>query len=101
MKDSEINIRLALAIGWGGFDIATKASGRTAKTVVVYHTFYWREFDYIDWATIAPIAEKYDCFPEKSGKDLWVACQGHEGTSYYATTPQGAIALAVIRAKKS
>jgi hypothetical protein len=58
-----------------------------------------RIFDYRDWNVIGPIAERYDCFPIHL-RDVWNSRFMWRGTGVIADTPQKAIALAVIGAKK-
>ena len=91
MTDLEISKALALAIGW------TTVVKRN-EDVLVEYTPHWRIFDYRDWLVIGPIAEKYKCFPEFYN-DGWYAWVGSD-KGLLADTPQKAIALAVIGAKK-
>ena len=101
MTDLEISKALALAIGWTEDRVAM---GAMAVWVKVPYEFsaghYYAAFDYRDWNVISPIAEKYDCFPEKHWQgppyDGWLA--GKLGVP--ADTPQKAIALAVIQGAK-
>ena len=80
MNDLEISKALALAIGWTGGA--------------------WKMFDYRDWNVIGPIAERFDAFPKKlaSMEGWWADVFGKDAR--FADTPQKAIALAVIGAKK-
>lgn len=93
MTPTEINRRLALAIGYAPVDVGVYATG----DVVVRHSCSWMVFDYRSAETIYPIAEKYRMFPEWSegnlswlirGKTLWC----------WNTCPRECIALAVIEA---
>lgn len=63
---------------------------------------YWANFRHRDWNVIGPIGERYNCFPVEihvsSGQ--WFASVGMNGENSTADTPQRAIALAVIGAKK-
>ena len=66
--------------------------------------FKWaiRVFDHRDWNVIGPIAERYGCYLcklDSAGKrPEWAA---YAGAAYgFGDTPQKAIALAVIGAKK-
>ena len=92
MTDLEISKALALAIGW------KKVSFYGDAAIVWFDNRYWRIFDYRDWNVIGPIAERYDMFPYKWKDEAWTC----RATAYdiYADTPQKAIALAVIGAKK-
>ena len=94
MNDTEISKRLSLAIGLKPdhiicldahvyVDITPKSPGSAG----------WRIFSHKDWSVAGPIAERYDCFPRKDGG--WYVW----GLKLY-DTPQEAIALAVIGAKK-
>ena len=95
MTDLEISKALALAIGYEPEDVSQY---KDTATVFYNRKALWRTFDYRDWNIIGPIAEKFDCFPYK-WKDGTYTCRA---TAYdiYADTPQKAIALAVIGAKK-
>ena len=87
MTDLEIDRALALAIGW------RKTCESTKTFWVVEDSGNRRVFTHKDWNVIGPIAEKYDCFP-------WKDCRGDWVNKHYqhTTTPQKAIALAVIGA---
>ena len=89
MTDLEIDRALALAIGW------RKTCESTKTFWVVEDSGNRRVFSHSDWNVIGPIAEKYDCVP-------WKDCRGDWVNKHYqhTTTPQKAIALAVIGAKK-
>ena len=93
MTDIEINIALALAIGYKDTNLADNNF-----ILYVWHGS-WKKFDYRDWNVIGPIAERYDCFPLKAG-DSWLSRYLWRGCGVQANTPQKAIALAVIGAKK-
>lgn len=99
MTDLEISKALALAIGWKLTDVIWHEN----KVEVWWYDldaweFEWRTFDYRDWNVIGPIAERYDCFPHKSDALGWFI--PHSFWNGYADTPQKAIALAIIGAKK-
>lgn len=100
MTDLEINKALALAIGWPRKDVLTHEPYSTE--VRVWFEREWMPFDYQDWATISPIAERYGAFPMRSCEPgQWLATfDGHGMGVVYADTPQKAIALAVIGARK-
>ena len=94
MTDIEIDKALALAIGWEPEQL------RNRETYLLlpmrFDGFeHWQRFSHRDWNVIGPIAERYDCFP-------WKDCRGDWVNKHYqhTTTPQKAIALAVIGAKK-
>ena len=101
MTDLEISKALALAIGWPASKIHTHLYGTGYAVSIIQPDMeaVLRIFDYRDWNVIGPIAEKYNCFPTKMGYGLWDASIAF-GTIYGADTPQKAIALAVIGAKK-
>lgn len=107
--DLEISKALALAIGWTEEQLRlTHAFGVQVCTdapVACYTSLpWWRGFDYRDWNVIGPIAEKFDCFPYKNSAHNWVTTLGGRGRAPWpfvaGDTPQEAIALAVIGAKK-
>lgn len=93
MTDLEISKALALAIGWR--EDQMKLDDRGWLRVWF---FSWCVFDYRDWNVIGPIAEKYEMFPHKSDTQGWWF--PHKHNTVFADTPQKAIALAVIGAKK-
>jgi len=90
MNDLEISRALALAIGWSTFNYQLET-----KKYAVFFEGNWRVFDYRDWNVIGPIAERYNLFPWRAVGG-WVS--GLDCT--FADTPQKAIALAVIEARK-
>jgi hypothetical protein len=108
MNDLEISKALALAIGWKDHDvdpdvITIRGAYDIEPEIHCWHIGNWYRFDYRDWKVIAPIAERYDCFPKKNPfTGLWCAvyCDGEILIERIAGTPQKAIALAVIGAKK-
>ena len=94
MTDIEIDKALALAIGWPEDDV--EPCGETIE--VWAPEGRWRTFDHRDWATISPIAERYNCFPYKL---RGIECHGgwnvlSSGKDFTDISPQRAIALAVI-----
>jgi hypothetical protein len=97
MTDLEISQALALAIGWKR--ILPNAEVTGPKQCWVLAAGYWRPFDYCDWRVIGPIAEQYGCFPTKliAVPGWWAEVRS--GGAQFASTPQKAIALAVIGAK--
>lgn len=102
MNDLEISKALALAIGWKencsepDVQIATFNDPSKPDYVVVWVDDEYRPFDYRDWTVIGPIAERYDCFPFKHYDRGWTTPKMYGNTD----TPQKAIALSVIGAKK-
>jgi len=104
MTDLKISKALALAIGYKPRDVGWHSDMReiVVRRENSSDKYNWRVFDYRDWNVIGPIAERYDVFPykliigEKSG--YWNAIS--RGKDTIADTPQKAIALAVIGAKK-
>ena len=90
MTHTEINRKLALAIGWKPEQIKPNGS-----SIFVRHCALWCMFNYRHWHTIGPIAQRYDCFPRKNGSK-WQGYVGHVCIMQFADTPQKAIALAVI-----
>ena len=97
MTDLEIDLALALAIGWKDEPNKMRVSDVWGLQVWID---YWANFSHHDWNVIGPIAERYNCFPGSLGhsSDWFTNVAGHTGV--YADTPQKAIALAVIGAKK-
>jgi hypothetical protein len=103
MTDLEIDKALALAIGWKRILPNPEADG--LKQCWVWTGSVWRLFSHRDWNVIGPIAEKYDCFPLRLRGGIWEAIsRGKYKLGFFgffnADTPQKAIALAVIGAKK-
>ena len=90
MTDFEIDKALALAIGWKAQDIDSYED-----VAVWWCDTKWRVFSHRDWNVIGPIAERYDCFPWKDCRGDWV-----NKRYQHTTTPQRAIALAVIGAHR-
>jgi hypothetical protein len=97
MTDIEIDKALALAIGHKVAYVTVLGEGIPQVWVQVDPRFEWaiRVFDHRDWNVIGPIAERYDAFPYQSVNGNWVSA-----ALDYHDTPQKAIALAVIGAKK-
>lgn len=121
MTDPEISRQLALAIGWNQAEVFSmlgclvrfKEDDRQG----------WIYFDYRYWSVIGPIAERYDCFPSSisTGNFRKSKTQGYTDVAQWEVircnyarsteqsakweyvvedTPQKAIAMAVIGAKK-
>lgn len=101
MTEIEISKALALAIGWPAPKIHTHLYGTGYAVSIIQPDMeaVLRIFDYRDWNVIGPIAERYDCFPIHL-RDVWNSRFMWRGTGVIADTPQKAIALAVIGAKK-
>ena len=102
MTDLEISKALALVIGWPADAVvifAYETQVRTYKNPLDPARCTWRVFDYTDWNVIGPIAEKFDCFPFKTGNEWWAAI-GNSEIAAREDTPQKAIALAVIGSVK-
>ena len=94
MTDLEIDRALALAIGW------RKTCESTKTFWVVEDSGNRRVFSHRDWNVTGPIAARYDCFPVEVYSGQWFSSVGNDGKNFTADTPQRAIALAVIGAKK-
>lgn len=107
MTNLEISKALALAIGWkepyGDPDVQIVWKPGGAMHIEVWFQKEWRVFDYRDWNVIGPIAEKFDCFPWVLTEQLWeapVRAGSNVVRFCQANTPQKAVALAVIGARK-
>jgi hypothetical protein len=102
MTDIEISKVLALAIGHEAAHVNVLGEVDPQVWVQVDPRFGWtiRVFDYRDWKVIGPIAERYNTFPIKDAFGRWFSDIGTQGKNVSADTPQKAIALAVIGAKK-
>jgi hypothetical protein len=95
MIDIEISKALALAIGWKPEQIRINADEILMLQATDAH--FARPFDYRDWTVIAPIAERYDYFPNRHPNGWRVLfTENFE----QCDTPQKAIALAVIAGAK-
>ncbi len=107
MTDTEINRRLALAIGYLPDHVASL--GNHVKVWrgpgPINGLDGWKLFDHTDYRVAGPIAERYGCFPYKfpnaaaSLKWMWAAHAFNEHGNicrFFAPTPQRAIALAAI-----
>lgn len=98
MTDLQIDRALALAIGWNKHYTLLR---HLEKRVIVWvgpteeFTDGWRVFSHKDWNVIGPIGERYNCFPWKDCRGDWV-----NKVYQHTTTPQKAIALAVIHGAK-
>ncbi len=101
MTDTEINRRLALAIGY----LPEHVRQTLGRMVIVYRpveveTELWVEFDHTEWGTISPIAEKFDLFPRKTFRGVWLTwcdrAPDFVPMRIEGTAPQRASALAAI-----
>ena len=106
MTDVEISRRLALAIGYTPKDVMLNLSGgisvQRSESPQGYAVPGWYSFDYRDGETIWPIAEAYNCFPQKMrAADLWsapVLGNLYPRMNYeFADTAAKVVALAVIK----
>jgi hypothetical protein len=102
MTDIEIDKALALAIGHEAACVNVLGKDTPQVWVQVDPRFEWaiRVFDHRDWNVIGPIAARYDCFPIEDAFGRWFSEISTQGKYVSADTPQKAIALAVIGAKK-
>jgi hypothetical protein len=65
MTTTEINRRLALAIGYAPEDVAlSQCRVFVWRQSPISFVRTWLEFDHKDWRTIGPIMERYRMFPE-------------------------------------
>ena len=102
MTDTEIDRRLALAIGY----LPEHVQQTLGRMVIVnrpveVETELWVEFDHTEWGTISPIAEKFDLFPVRLTDGKWsrVVCGPAPAfllTDIIESTPQRCIALAAL-----
>lgn len=103
MTDQEINKALALAIGYKPENVREHWNFISVLNKYGPHSsgLGWYVFDYRDYQTIGPIAERYDAFPGRwygLGKKIgWVSAWCDARYEF----PQLAIAMAVINRKKS
>lgn len=105
LEDAEVNLKLALAIGYADRDVMheTQAFGHVHYTRVLRHGL-WELFDYRHTRTIWPIAKRYNAFPLRvSGNELqpemWAAPVVRGGVkiaTITAPTAELAVARAVI-----
>jgi len=123
MKDAEIGKALALAIGYLPEHVDVLDLVLSKEVVYVFRPFdpshligdpkkmaagLWHRFDYLDWRTIALIAQRYDLFPRKQAAGMWPSVEVRNPIDYWTVrhypgvfkTPQQAIAMAVIRLEK-
>lgn len=99
LSDYELNVLLAKALGWADEDTRpTKLRGVLVGLEVQDHTRHgsYRAFDYKDWDTIGPIAERYDLFPCRYTSNAPEARWSADSQSPEGENPQRAIAFAMI-----
>lgn len=103
MTHQLINSKLSKAIGWPKRQARIDGDGEVRLLVHIpgHYGPLWRVFDYRDWRTIGPIAQRYDCFPMRTPDGKWFALVKDGRTSDCTDTPQEAIALAVIVADEA
>lgn len=100
MSDPEININLALAIGYRPQDVRRAPDASNVIEVNrpnVYGDSWWR-LDFASPTVIWPIAERYDAFPITNSVNWWVpGCHRLDRSVGPQTdTVAKAVALAVI-----
>lgn len=103
MTELEIDKALALAIGWKEHTVVTlHLSSKVLVRFGVTEEFPngWRVFSHKDWNVIGPIAARFNCFPFEDAFGRWFSDVGTNGKKVGSYTPQKAIALAVIGAKR-
>lgn len=100
MTPTEINRRLALAIGYEPADVRKTKPGRFSAlgTIQVCRQGRWYVFNFQHAGTIYPIAEKYKMFPTWIYRDETWLLNRYSVTEH--TCPRACIALAVIEAKE-
>ena len=98
ISDTEIDRRLALAIGYRPEDVmVVRATGQ----IVVDYYGIWSLFSHLRWDVVGPIAEKFDLFPVRLTDGKWsrVVCGPAPAfllTDIIESTPQRCIALAAL-----
>lgn len=100
MTPTDINRRLALAIGYGPEDVWVCDDGNVLvwREIGDTHQLHWQIFDYRHPGTIYPIAEKYGMFPESVwGSVSWVMFL-KAGVPVKNICPRACVALATIEA---
>lgn len=113
MTDNEINMTLALAIGWKPRKIGRgqiygepcvgineqASGGANTDTFFDKRAGGWCvRFDYRDWNVIGPIATRYDVFPYQTFEQQWASNSSSAGPCW--STPQECIARTVIALAK-
>lgn len=98
MTDTEIDRRLALAIGYRPEDVmVVRATGQ----IVVDYYGIWSLFSHLRWDVVGPIAERFDLFPVRLTDGKWsrVVCGPAPAfllTDIIESTPQRCIAVAAL-----
>lgn len=107
MTPTDINRRLALAIGYAPEDVWVCGDGNVLvwREIGDTHQLHWQVLDYRHPGTIYPIAEKYKMFPGwNTFSCKWTifrqAPAGRNPMSIANTCPRACVALAVIEAKE-
>lgn len=95
MTNQEINRKLALAVGYREIDVQEDSGFMYVNRPLKPCETWWVNFDFMDWQVAGPIAERFNCFPHIDDS-LWRT--GWRDGGY--TTPQLAIAMAVIKRNK-
>lgn len=106
MTPTEINRRIALAIGYAQKDVLVGCTGNVF--VCRYNSdgskSDWLVFNYMDWNTIGPIMERHRMFPSWESHDykMWtigkIASRGFMSSVTLNECPRTCAALAVIGA---
>lgn len=101
MTDTEIDKRLALAIGYRPGTILVADDGLVLVWFDGVYGQFYRRFSHKDWHTIGPIAERFDLFPVRLTDGKWsrVVCGPAPAfllTDIIESTPQRCIALAAL-----
>jgi len=96
MTNTEINRKLALAIGYLPEDMKARSS-----FCKVFWAGCWRYFSHMAPHTILPIMERYDCHPYRIAEG-WncTVCGKDDLCEEQHENPRTAAALAVIKAKE-
>jgi hypothetical protein len=102
LEHAAISRRLSLAIGWPESKLYSEGDGSFCSINVsdMPPIKIWRDFDYREFDVIWPIAERFNCFPNRvHSYGLWVA--QYPGERFlFADTAALAVAMAVIKAKE-
>ena len=95
MTNQEINQKLALAIGYREIVVQEDSGFMYVNRPLKHCETWWVNFDFMDWQVAGPIAERFDCFPQRS--KVWGFWFTDDSEAH---TPQLAIAMAVIERNK-
>jgi hypothetical protein len=102
MTNTEIDRKLALAIGWKPESISdVELQDGSIIVMVIKNPCLRYRFSHQGPTVILPIMERHDCFPHKLANGEWVSnFQNMPGVAAGVhTNPRTAAALAVIKAK--